>query len=152
MHFKEIAIFFNLFQEDYYCKTAIDLFFHKIRFPFFLIWRNEELQNVKQNMVITLVNYLKQYMKSDYYIKIKEKPILSINNPNIIMDIKNILYIFRKEAKKEIGEIFILYPFTGNFNNKNIFVEFDAIYDFSQIDLLEDHPENKLSGQKATGI
>ena len=96
-------------------------------------------------MVITLVNYLKQYMKSDYYIKIKEKPILSINNPNIIMDIKNILYILRKEAQKEIGEIFILYPFTGNFNNKNIFVEFDAIYDFSQIDLLEDHPENNYN-------
>ena len=46
--------------------------------------------------------------------------------------------MIRKEAKKQIGEIFLLYPYIGNFNEKKLLVEFDGIYDFSKLDLNED--------------
>ena len=42
----------------------------------------------------------------------------------------------RKEAKKIIGEIYILYPYTDNFNETKINKEFNATLDFSKIDLL----------------
>lgn len=48
------------------------------------------------------------------------------------------MLLIRKEAKKEFGDVFILYPFTGNFKRNKFLREFDAIYDFSKIDLLEE--------------
>ena len=132
------AIFFKLFQEDNYVQIAIKIFLNVIGFPIFLIWRNEELENIDENIIKFLIDYLKQSMISENYIKFKEKPILSINKPNKILNITKLLLFLRKEAKKEFGEIFILYPFTGNFKLKKFLREFDAIYDFSKIDLLED--------------
>jgi len=132
------AIFFKLFKKDNYVQMVIKIFLNIISFPFFLIWRNDELENVDENVIIFLINYLKKFIISENYIKIKEKPILSINKPNKIANITKLLFFLRKKAKKEFGEVFILYPFTGNFKLKEFLWEFDATYDFSKIDLLED--------------
>ena len=44
----------------------------------------------------------------------------------------------RKKAKvKKIGEIFIFYPFIGNFTAQTFLTDFDAAYDFSKLDLFK---------------
>ena len=137
------AIFFNLFHPNYYSEISINIFLNEINFPFFLIWRNNELKKIDYISIKILINKLSKYMTSDNYIKIKEKPILSINNPSFFLNIKSIILIIRKEAKKRIGEIFIFYPITNNFNDNTIYQEFDATYDFSKKDIFKDITNKK---------
>ena len=60
--------------------------------------------------------------------------------------------IIRKIAEeKEVGKIFIIYPFTGNLKGKNFSTEFDATYDFSKVDLI-DHTIIKPNILYYTGI
>ena len=77
-------------------------------------------------------------MISDKYIKIRNKPVLSISKPDIFIKVREVLSFIRKKAKKlDIGDLFIFYPFTGNFTENKFFSEFDATYDYSKIDLFE---------------
>ena len=121
------AIYFNLFKEDHYCKKTLDILLNVENFPFFLIWRNEELKSVNIKYINILIN---------------KKPVLSINEPSKITNIENIILDLRQVAKKLIGEIFILYPFVSNFKTNKFLREFDAIYDFSKFDLLENKNNN----------
>ena len=41
----------------------------------------------------------------------------------------------RKEAQIWIGEIFIIYPYTGKFSNDSSYEEFNGIYNFSNSDI-----------------
>lgn len=129
------AISFYLFKYDFYNHLTINIFLNTINFPFFLNWRNDELETIEIHDIELFVEKIKKYMVSDNYIKIMKKPILSIQNPYKYLNIQNIILTIRKEAKKKINEIFIIYPFTGNFNNKFFLKEFDAAYDHSKIDL-----------------
>ena len=129
------AIYFDLFYNNYYHYILSS--FNKLDFPFFLIWKNDEHTNINKNIIQILINNIQQFLIHDNYIKIAEKPVLSISKSSIFIDIKNIISNLRKEAKKKIGEIFILYPFKGNFTEKKFMTEFDATYDFSQVDLFE---------------
>ena len=85
-----------------------------------MIWRNEYFQKVDNNITSILIDDLKKYMTSNNYIKINKKPVLSINNPKKILNIGNIILNIRKEAQKKIGEIFIVYPFKGNYKKKTL--------------------------------
>ena len=136
------AIFFDLIQECYVFGGVINILMNKINFPFFLIWKNEIHEKVNYSIIIILINKIKKYMLSKNYIKIQGKPILSINNPNKISNIEYILLLIRKETKKKIGDIFILYPFTGDYKANNFLDGFDAVYDFSKIDLSENLNNN----------
>ena len=131
------AIYFDL-SEIYYYKNIINIFSNKINLPFFLIWKNNEITNTTNEIIENLVNNLKQYIISDNYIKIQEKPVLSISNPSKFNTVKKVISSIRKKAKlKKIGEIFIFYPFIGNFTAQNFLTDFDATYDFSKVDLIE---------------
>ena len=89
-------------------------------------------------IIENLVNNLRQYIISDNYIKIQEKPVLSISNPSKFNNVKKAISSIRKKAKlKKIGEIFIFYPFIGNFTAQNFLTDFDVTYDFSKVDLFE---------------
>ena len=106
-------------------------------FPFFFVWKNDEFENIGINIIQTLINNITKYLISDNYIKINNRPILSIRNPYKYLNIKNIILMIRKKAKTVIGEIFIIFPYIGNFSEDNYLREFDAIYDFSKIDLFK---------------
>ena len=132
------AIYFDLLDINYYYNIIINLFSNKTNFPFFLIWKNDEVKNTIKQIIAQLIKFIQQYTISDNYIKIKNKPVLSISNPSKILDIQNFISNLRNKAKeKKIGELFIFYPFKGNFTEKKFLTEFDATYDFSKIDLFE---------------
>lgn len=132
------AIYFDIFNQNYYNDIINNFLLDETNFPFFLIWKNDNLENIDNKIIDELINYLKEYMISSNYIKIKGKPILSISKPPACYSTKNIISDIRKKSKQnKIGEIFILYPFTDNLKEKHFLTEFDAAYDFSSIDLIE---------------
>ena len=132
------AIYYNLFEINKYNKITTNLFLNKISFPFFLIWKNDELDTIDIRTIKILMNNIVIYIKSDNYIKIQEKPILSINEPKKLINKTKIILFLRKIAKEKIGNIFLLYPYKGNFTSQNFFREFDALYDFSKLNLFKD--------------
>ena len=109
----------------------MDIFLHKVNFHFLLLLKNEDIKLFDMHIIKPLINNITKYLISDKYIKIDGKPILSINNPYILNNRTNIINLLRKEANKSIGNIYIIYPFRGNYNNKKFFRDFDGIYDFS---------------------
>ena len=132
------AIHFDLFNLNYYNDIITNFFSNKSNFPFFLIWKNKEKENI-QNQNETediLINTIQKYIVSENYIKFENKPIFSISNPTKLLS-KHFISNIRKKAMKEIGEIFIFYPFIGNFTEKKFLSEFDGAFDFSKIDLFE---------------
>ena len=119
------GIFYYWFSGKKFLDETIDLFLEskKIKFPFFLIWRNEDyrrrflgfendvflVQKYNLNNIDKFVNDIKKYLISPKYIKIQNKPIVGIYDTSSIPEIKTFLVKLRKEARKqEIGEIYIL--------------------------------------------
>ena len=131
------AIYFDLFKLNFY-QEIINIIFSEVNFPFFLIWKNDEIDNINIELIENLINNIKKYMVSNNYIKIKQKPILSISKPYKFPNIKYVMTNIRKIAEeKGVGKIFIIYPFTDDIKGKNFSSEFDATYDFSKVDLIE---------------
>ena len=131
------AIYYNLLESDYVSNITTNLFIYKINFPFFLVCRNIDKINISENDTGTMIINLKKFIINDNYIKINNKPVLSIENPNKLGNINIMIFLFRKILKKIVGDIFLLYPFTGSFSEKKFLYQFDAIYDFSNLDLFE---------------
>ena len=131
------AIYFDLFKLNFY-QEIINIIFSEVNFPFFLIWKNDEIDNINIELIENLISNIKKYMVSNNYIKIKQKPILSISKPYKFPNIKYVMTNIRKIAEeKGVGKIFIIYPFTDDIKGKNFSSEFDATYDFSKVDLIE---------------
>ena len=131
------AIYFDLFKLNFY-QEIINIFCSKANFPFFLIWKNDDIENINNEVIENLISNFKKYMISSNYIKIKQKPVLSISKPYKFSNIKDTMTNIRKIAEeKGVGKIFIIYPFTGNIKTKIFLSEFDATYDFSKVDLIE---------------
>ena len=85
-----------------------------------------------------LLTNITKYLISENYIKIKKKPVLSILNPKNNTLNKTIVSQLREKAKQNlIGEIFLFYPFTGNFKKQRFLYEYNASFDFSNFDLFE---------------
>ena len=119
------GIYYYWFSGKKFLDETIDLFLEskKIKFPFFLIWRNEDykrrflgfendvflVQKYDLKDVPNFVNDIKKYLISPRYIKIKNKPVVGIYDPSAIPNLKNFLVKLRTEAKSQgIGEIYIL--------------------------------------------
>ena len=111
-----------------------------------LIWANENWtkkwdgrdedilieQEYKENDPENFIKDIKKYLIDQRYIKIKEKPVLGIYEPNKIPNLKNTINIWRKKSIEfGIGELFILIcineNITQDFSNITLF---DAGYDF----------------------
>ena len=107
-----------------------------------------EYFNFKKLLELELDKFVKtisKYMKSSLYIKINDRPILSINNPFNISHLAKSLLIIRKKMKEnKIGDIFILYPFYGKNNISKKEHLFDGIYDQSKLDLFANKSEKRL--------
>ena len=121
------GIYYYWFSGKKFLDETIDLFLEskKIKFPYFLIWRNEDYKrrflgfendvflvqryNIKQ--VDKFINDIKKYLISETYIKVQNNPILGIYDPSSIPEVKKFLVTLREEARKQdIGEIYILSP------------------------------------------
>ena len=84
-------------------------------------------------------------MTSDNYIKFKEKPILSINNPYKLTSRIKIISTLRSSVQKQIGKIFLIYPFKGNYTKAFFLKQFDGVYDSSKIDLFKEIKNNPIN-------
>ena len=130
----------------------INIFLTIKQFHFLLNWNNSNLNNTineiknnsltyKKSLKIVLENFIKRikkYLTSEIYIKFKEKPILSLENPLIFRNPPKALLILRRKIEEnKIGEIFIICPFNKIFNHINYTNLFEAIYDSPNIDVLE---------------
>ena len=121
------GIYYYWFSGKKFLDETIDLFLEskKIKFPYFLIWRNEDykrrflgfendvflVQKYNLKQIDKFINDIKKYLISPNYIKVQNKPILGIFDPSSIPEVKKYLVTLREEAKKQdIGEIYILSP------------------------------------------
>ena len=139
------GIFYNPY--DKLNIKVLDIFLENksINFQFLLVWKNNIYNNISkinilskrkqiENELDKFIKDIRKYFVSQKYIKINGKPILSVNNPLIIQNIKDFILILRLKAKEnEIGEIFILCPLNKGLNKSNYINLFDAAYDFLTI-------------------
>ena len=116
----------------------------EINFPFFLIWKNDKYElnyeENKRNIIIEnryepndakkLIEDIKKYLISIFYIKINKKPILAIYEPLEIPNITAFLSNLRKFAKNlEINNLFILGTMNEN-EDLNYIKLFDYFFEF----------------------
>jgi len=114
-----------------------------INFPFLLIWANENWsrkwnggnkeilikQDYKDDDPENFIKYIKKYLIDSRYIKINNKSVLGLYEPNKIPKLKKTIQIWRKKAiEYEIGELFILVRLNTDILNK--YELFDGAYDF----------------------
>ena len=119
---------------------------NKINFPFSLNWINYNFKSLNHINIelIKFLKFIKKYLISKNYIKIHNKPLISIGNPFIFHNLKEVLFLLRKEAKEnEIGEIFIIFPYNESMTETRNLEFFDAVFDFSKFEPLE-KDENKM--------
>ena len=126
-----------------------------INFRFLLIWANENWtkrwdgrdkeiiikQEYKPNDAILFIKDIKKYIIDKRYIRIEEKPIIGIYEPNKIPNLRKTIQIWRKKSRElAIGEIFILICINSNktedFQNLDLF---NASYEFPPRNSLKDN-------------
>jgi hypothetical protein len=127
---------------------------NKMYFPFLLNWKNDNFK-VFNHINLELINFIKtikKYLISKNYIKINNKPLISIENPFIFQNLNEILLLLRRKAKEnEIGEIFIIFPLNESINEKRYLEYFDGAFDFSKSEPLEKY-KNKQKISYYSGI
>ena len=136
------GIYYNLLTKDYYQNLTLYIFLNKINFPFMIIWQNHRTKILSIKIIHKFINNIQKYLISDNYIKINNKPVISIGNQHILLNSNrkyNIL-LLRNILKKRIGDVFIIYPYTSYITKKKFYKEFDAAYDLSTI---ERYPDTK---------
>ena len=141
------------------------LIFLKLKMIHFLLnWENDNIKilineykkkynyiGIFKNLLESFVKRIKPYIISDLYIKINQKPILSIENPLIFYNPQRALLILRKKFKENgINRIFIICPLIKVFKNSKYTNLFDAtidspIFDYSA-DILNHTLINYYSG------
>ena len=89
-------------------------------------------QEYKPEDPVNFIKDIKKYVKDKRYIKIDNKPVLGLYEPNKIPNLKQTITIWREKSRElGIGEIFILISINQNktedFQNLNLF---NASYEF----------------------
>ena len=134
-----------------FCDIDI-LFENKYNFPFFLIWKNDNLENffikfknkelriiLFKDIINKLIIDIKKYLISNIYIKINNKPVLSINKPFIFPNLNKYLSLLRQiSIENKIGEIYILFPFNKELDDFKDFNFYDAAYDISRVNIFKE--------------
>ena len=143
-------------------EKPVDLFLNdkSIDFPFCLCWANENWtrtwdglndnilikQDYKKDDYKNFIKDIKKYLLDERYIKIDDKPVIMVYNPDAIPDFKELVTKWRKYAREEgIGELYII--------SKNKFASTD--YKYSEfIDASFDFPPHGVGhdAAKITGL
>ena len=125
-------------------EEVINMFLEKkdINYPFFIIWKNDNLEynNSNNNIIIeqdynldSIINFIKDVKKfftCDNYITISQKPILAIYETNVIPNLKEFIPNLRITAKEYgIGALYIIGTLNEDKNN-NYTNLFDYFYEF----------------------
>ena len=132
------------FNSTYLDELNIFLNNKEIEFPFFLIWKNNNFNNlynslknknndekqIIQLIYEKLVNEIQVFMLNDIYIKFNNKPIFAIEN-SLMFNNENLLLLREFFKEKGIGDIFILFPYE-NSKIMNVTQNFNALYDLSK--------------------
>ena len=87
---------------------------------------------IKQKSNVFLIIYKNILFHKKIY-KNRNKPALIIKSLNNIKNRKSFVSSIRIIAQEIIGEIFLIYPFTGKLTEESKFNEFDGAYDFSRL-------------------
>ena len=146
------AIFYNWNNNNTF-NNEIKLFLdNKNDFPFLFIWGYDNLENkyiilnnnqfdimkLIENEIEKFIIMIKEYVFSDKYIRINNRPVISIYNNLIDNNLKQLFLIFKKKAlEKGIGEIFILFSLTKKYKDLKFINLTDGVYDFSKFNLFE---------------
>jgi len=105
-----------------------------------IIWQNPKIKNENKNTIIIFIKNIEKYLISDNYIKIKNKPLLSISIQHKLKNknrINNII-LLRNILKKRKEDVFLIYPYISHITKKKFYKEFDAAYDLSTIERYPD--------------
>ena len=149
------AIYYYWFSGKKLLEKPLDIYLNdkSIKFPFLLIWANENWTrkwNGKDQEILIKQEYkeedpelfiidIKKYLIDSRYIKINNKPVLGLYEPFKIPKLNETIRIWRLKSREyEIGEIFILI----SVNEKKIkeiqnIKLFDGGYDFPPRNLME---------------
>ena len=142
------AIYYYWFSGKILLEKPINILLNNkdIKFPFLLIWANENWtrkwdgrekeilikQEYKEGDPELFIEDIKKYLVDTRYIKINKKPALGIYEPSKIPKLKETIMILRGKSREiNIGELFILVCLNENKieNIKNLNL-FDAAYEF----------------------
>lgn len=142
------AIYYYWFSGKRLLEKPLDIYLinKDIKFPFLLIWANENwtrkwsgsnrnvliMQKYKNKDPENFIKDIKKYLIDDRYIKINERRVIGIYKPFNIPKLKETLTIWKqKSIEYGIGEIFILVTINKELKKikKNIQL-FDGAYDF----------------------
>ena len=149
------GIYYYWFSGKRLLEKPLDIFLNskELNFKFLLIWANEDWtrrwngyegkilikQEYKESDSINFIKDIKKYIIDERYIKINDKPIIGLYEPNKIPNLSNTILNWRKEAKNiGIGKIFIIVCL-NNYSLEEIknFSLFDATYEFPPRDSLK---------------
>ena len=146
-----LAIYYNMDHSNKNNEILNILIDKEIKFPFFLIWDNKYIERnilnnnyllYKQKLYKRILNIfiknIKEYLVDEIYIKINNKPVISINQPSIIPNLKETIFILRERASSYgVGQIFIFAPLRNKNETSEYSLLFDSAYDLSKIKLFE---------------
>ena len=151
------GIYYYWFSGKKIFEKPLDIFLENknIDFHFLLIWKNEKFlindeiifENFyEKNKMEEFIEDIKKYLIDSRYIKSNRKPIIGIYSPENILNLGEIISIWREKARKiGIGEIFILSKFNGN-NNKELNIKDNGDggfeippYNLNQSDLMKNN-------------
>ena len=72
------AIDFNIYDTDFVITQTMNILLNKIKFPFFLIWRNDDINYNDTEKIKNFFGNIKKYIDSENYIKIQNKPVIPL--------------------------------------------------------------------------
>ena len=141
------GIYYYWFSGKQLLEKPLNLFLKlNIKFHFLLIWANENWtkkwdgkdddifmkQEYNLEDPINYIKDIKKYVIDKRYIRIDDKPILGLYEPNKVPNLRKTMEIWRQKSRQYgIGEIFILisinYNKTEDFQKLNLF---DGAYEF----------------------
>jgi len=149
------GIYYYWFSGKRLLEKPLDIFLNskELKFKFLLIWANEDWtrrwngyegkilikQEYKENDAINFIKDIKKYIIDERYIKINNKPIIGLYEPNKIPNLSNTISNWRKESNNlGIGEIYIIVCL-NDYSLEEIknFSLFDATYEFPPRDSLK---------------
>ena len=152
------GIYYYWFSGKQLLEKPINLFIKYsdiIDFHFLLIWANENWTKKwdgKNNDILIKQNYgkedpnnyikdIKKYVIDKRYIRIDDKPVLGLYEPNKVPNINETIKIWRQKSREYgIGEIFILICINNNKTQDfQKFKLFDATYEFPPRNSFQNH-------------
>ena len=83
----------------------LKILWNKAKFPCFLIWRNDDIKYNDTEIIKNFFDNIKIYFDSENYIKVQNKPVITLKKSKIIKNRLYIISLIRKVSREILGEI-----------------------------------------------